>query len=124
MKKIKNSKYFHKSETMSSNDKVRIELEEGEEREFSPPVTPIVLTDPVFEVEEDEEPPYKKRRMLPPVPQWIKDFLISTDYYEPKSKDKRSKDKRAKSPSFHLKCDDAKPLKRICLSETPSPFHA
>ena len=45
MKKIKNSKYFHKSETMSNNDKAN--------------------QPDVFEVVEEEEPPYKKRRLNP-----------------------------------------------------------
>ena len=88
---------------MSSNNKARIEIE-GEPESPAP-----ILPDPVFEVEEP------KKRMLPPVPQWIKDFLTS-DNNEPKFKNRKD---TPKSPtSFH---PSAEPL--IRLSDTPSPFH-
>ena len=133
---------------MSSNDKanalMKIELEEGEEPETTP-VTHIGLVDPaVFEVEEEEEPPYKRLKCQSPVPSWISSLLTGAEkLYQAKIESSKEKELRARKEvaAARKKRDEQltqitkntrkrsnessndQPFKRQRISETQSPFH-
>ena len=132
---------------MSSNDKanalMEIELEEGEEPETTP-VTHISLVDPaVFEVEEEEEPQYKRHRCQSPVPSWITSLLTRAEnLYNAKIESRKEKELRARkelaaarkkrdeqlsqiSKNTRKRSNDSndQPFKRQCVSEIQSPFH-
>ena len=132
---------------MSSNDKANdlmdIELEEGEEPETTPPVTHIGLDPAVLEVEEEEEPPYKRLRCQSPVPVWITSLLSSAEnLYNCKMETRKEKELRArkeiadarrkrdaqlsqiaKNTKKRSRDDADPPAKRQRISETQSPFH-
>jgi hypothetical protein len=86
---------------MSRNEKANalIELEEGEEPTQSTipnvqNVSHIGLVPDVFEVEEDEEPPYKKARLSPDseaVPEWIKTLTNAEKIYNEKTEPRKRK---------------------------------
>jgi hypothetical protein len=123
---------------------MEIELEEGEEPETTP-VTHIGLVDPaVFEVEEEEEPQYKRLRCQSPVPGWISSLLSSAEnLYNAKIESRKEKELRARkeliasrkrrdeqlaqiSKNTRKRSNDGsneQPFKRQRISETLSPFH-
>jgi hypothetical protein len=144
---------------MSSNDKanalMKLELEEGEEPELfqsnpefngekpdSTLVTRTVLDVPVYEVEEEEEPPYKKRCCQSPVPAWITDLLNNAEnLYNTKKETTKEKEANIRKEIANARrkrdenlrviatrkrpCDDSSesPLKRRRL-DIFSPLHA
>ena len=132
---------------MSSNDKANALMEielKGEEPETTP-VTHISLVDPaVFEVEEEEEPPYKRLRCQSPVPGWISSLLTNAEkLYKAKIESRKEKELRARkeladarkkrdiqlaqiSKNTRKRSNDSAnepPYKRQRISETQSPFH-